>query len=179
MYYSVNLGQPSWKTHEFSMKNSYRKLPIWDILTMWYFKKSILFNACAWRAPLKGVDFQLNNQLNTMFCSHPLKLFKYDDFYHFGTFWQTIILTSILNHYSAKWLKCINDLNLFTATILRRRFWEINDWNVNNLMPQLQLFCIITHLLTVTILLLVCFSRKLMVYVYKAYSWNLPELIWY
>ena len=152
------------------MKNSYRKLPIWDILTMWYFKKSILFNACAWRTPLKGVDLQLNNQLNTMFCSHPLKLFKYDDFYHFGTFWQTIILTSILNHYSAKWLKCINDLNLFTATILRRRFWEINDWNVNNLMPQLQLFCIITHLLTVTILLLVWFSRKLMVYVYKAYS---------
>ena len=146
---------------------------------MWYFKKSILFNASAWRAPLKGVDLQLNNQLNTMFCSHPLKLFKYDDFYHFGTFWQTIIVTSSLNHYSAKWLKCINDLNLFTATILRRRFWEINDWNVNNLMPQLQLFCIIIYLLTVTILLLVWFSRKLMVYVHKAYSWNLPELIWY
>ena len=52
--------------------------------------------------PLKGVDLQLNNQLNTMFCSHPLKLFKYDDFYHFGTFWQTIIITSSLNHYSAK-----------------------------------------------------------------------------
>lgn len=108
----LTLDQPSWKTHEFSMKNSYRKLPTWDILTMWYFKKSILSNACAWRPPLKGVDLQLNNQLNTMFCSHPLKLFKYDDFYHVGTFWQTVIVTSSLNHYSAKWLKCINDLNL-------------------------------------------------------------------